>query len=72
MKFERYQEPGREAPPGVRVWRGGHVESVHVVHAAVVDADGGLLSAHGDPQRRAWFRSAAKPIQVLPLVEEGL
>ncbi|MGH7550358.1 MAG: asparaginase [Gemmatimonadota bacterium] len=58
--------------PGVRVWRGGRVESIHAVHAAVVDADGGLLSAHGDPQRRAWFRSAAKPIQVLPLVEEGL
>lgn len=57
---------------GVRVWRGGRVESVHAVHAAVADADGRLVSAHGDPQRRAFFRSSAKPIQVLPLVEEGL
>jgi L-asparaginase II len=48
------------------------VESIHLVHAAVADAAGGLVSAHGDPERRAWIRSAAKPIQILPLVEDGL
>lgn len=58
--------------PGVRVWRGGWIESLHAVHAAVADADGRLVSAHGDPERRAYMRSSAKPIQVLPLVEEGL
>lgn len=57
---------------GVRVWRGGRVESVHAVHAAVADAAGRLVSAHGDPGRRAYIRSSAKPIQVLPLIEEGL
>ncbi len=58
--------------PGVRVWRGDRIESIHLVHAAVADAAGGLVSGHGDPERRAWIRSAAKPIQILPLVEGGL
>lgn len=58
--------------PGVRVWRGGRIESLHVVHAVVADREGHLRSVHGDPGRRAWIRSSAKPIQVLPLVEEGL
>ncbi|MGH7606938.1 MAG: asparaginase, partial [Gemmatimonadales bacterium] len=57
---------------GVRVWRGDEIESFHSVVAAVVDADGRTVARHGDPSRRAWLRSSAKPIQLLPLVEEGL
>lgn len=57
---------------GVRVWRGGEVESVHAVAAAVVDERGRLVQRHGDPRRRAFLRSSAKPIQLLPLVEEGV
>ena len=56
----------------MRVWRGDEIESLHVVAAAVVDESGGTLYRHGDPARRAWLRSSAKPIQLLPLVEEGL
>ena len=59
-------------PEGVRVWRGDEIESLHSVVAAVVDADGRTVARHGDPSRRAWLRSSAKPIQLLPLVEEGL
>lgn len=58
-------------PVGVRVWRGGEIESRHLVHAALV-RDGSLAAAHGDPSTRAYMRSSAKPIQLLPLVEEGL
>ncbi|HKY60047.1 MAG TPA: asparaginase [Gemmatimonadota bacterium] len=58
--------------PGVRVWRGGRIESLHAIHAAVAGPEGSLRSAHGDPGREAWIRSSAKPIQVLPLIEEGL
>jgi L-asparaginase II len=58
--------------PGVRVWRGERIESLHDVHAAVAGPEGRLRSAHGDPGRGAWIRSSAKPIQILPLVEEGL
>jgi L-asparaginase II/alkylhydroperoxidase/carboxymuconolactone decarboxylase family protein YurZ len=59
-------------PEGVRVWRGDEIESLHSVVAAIVDVDGRMVARHGDPTRRAWLRSSAKPIQLLPLVEEGL
>lgn len=59
-------------PEGVRVWRGSELESVHVVDAAVSDARGRTNARHGAPERRAFLRSAAKPVQVLPLIEEGL
>jgi L-asparaginase II len=55
----------------VIVSRSGVVESRHRVHAAVVDADGTLLHSARDPQRVAWWRSCAKPFQVLPLVADG-
>jgi L-asparaginase II len=57
---------------GVRVWRAEEIESVHQVHAALAGADGALLARTGDPRRRAFLRSTAKPIQLLPLVEEGV
>jgi L-asparaginase II len=55
----------------VEVMRGAVVESVHRVSAAVVDADGQLRASVGDPDFFAFLRSAAKPLQALPLVEDG-
>lgn len=57
---------------GVRLWRGGEIESTHAVHAAVVDDHGRTIAGHGDPAARSYLRSAAKPIQLLPLIEEGI
>ena len=54
------------------MWRGDEIESFHAVVAAVVDAGGRILHRLDDPARRAWLRSSAKPVQLLPLVEEGL
>src|SRR5881396_1919506 len=51
--------------------RGSVVESRHVVHVAVVDAAGKLVAAAGDPDLVTFWRSAAKPFQALPLVEDG-
>ncbi|MCP3104559.1 asparaginase [Myxococcus sp. K15C18031901] len=51
--------------------RSGFVESVHSVHVAVVDAEGRWVAASGAPERRTWWRSAAKPFQALAVVEEG-
>ncbi|HEX5631844.1 MAG TPA: asparaginase [Gemmatimonadales bacterium] len=51
--------------------RGGQVESVHRVSAAVVDADGRLLLASGTPDLVTFWRSAAKPFQALPFVADG-
>lgn len=52
--------------------RGGIVESRHLVHVAVCDADGRLAASCGAPDLEVFYRSAAKPLQALPLVEEGV
>jgi L-asparaginase II len=51
--------------------RGPLVESVHRVAVAIVDASGRLLAASGDHDLVTWWRSAAKPFQSLPLVQDG-
>jgi L-asparaginase II len=51
--------------------RGGIVESVHRVSAAVVDRTGRLVAEAGDPMLVTFWRSAAKPFQAAPVVEEG-
>jgi L-asparaginase II len=55
----------------VGVTRGDVVESRHRVHAAVVDAHGTLLEAARDPELRVWWRSCAKPFQIMPLLRSG-
>lgn len=55
----------------VEVTRGAVVESVHRVHVAVVDAGGRLRAFAGDPDLVTFLRSAAKPFQALPLVDDG-
>jgi L-asparaginase II len=52
----------------VVVLRGEMVEARHRVHAAMVDAEGRLVRAVGDPGLVTFMRSSAKPIQALPLV----
>jgi len=51
--------------------RGGVVEAVHDLHVAVVDSTGGIVARTGDPELVTFWRSAAKPFQALPLVEDG-
>ena len=55
----------------VIVTRGNTVESLHRVHAAVVDSRDRLLGAAGDSGLKTWWRSCAKPFQVMPLLESG-
>lgn len=54
------------------VRRGRVVESGHVIHAAVVDGTGHLIASVGDPERAIVYRSAAKPFQAVPLVDDGV
>jgi len=51
--------------------RGGTPESVHGIEGVVVDARGQVLAATGRPDFATFFRSSAKPFQMLPLVERG-
>ena len=59
-------------PLWVEATRGGIVESRHRVSVAVVDRDGRLVASAGDPDLVAFWRSAAKPFQAMPWVEEGV
>ncbi len=56
----------------VEAIRGPLTESVHRISVAVVRADGRLLASAGDPGHVTWWRSAAKPFQAMPLVEDGV
>ena len=53
------------------VWRGDVLESVHEVHAALVNTDGELLAYAGDPYLVTTARSALKPFQLLPTLLGG-
>lgn len=55
----------------VEVTRGPLVENLHRGHAAVVDNSGKLLYSYGDPRFLTYWRSSAKPVQALPVVESG-
>ncbi len=55
----------------VVVTRGNSVESFHRVHAAAVDACDTLLGSSGDPELLTFWRSCAKPFQIIPLLESG-
>ena len=61
----------REPVLQVVVERGRTAESVHRVHATVADASGVLVRCWGESGRTVLLRSAAKPFQALPLVEDG-
>ncbi|MES2306060.1 MAG: asparaginase [Gemmatimonadota bacterium] len=51
--------------------RGPLVESIHRVSVAVTRPDGEMVAWAGDPSQVTFWRSAAKPFQLLPLVEDG-
>ena len=57
--------------PLVAITRGELVESLHRGFVAIVDADGRIPWCAGDPMHVTYFRSSAKPIQVLPIIASG-
>ena len=56
-------------PISVAARRGGTVESIHGVHAVAV-RNGEIVTSAGDPELVTFMRSAAKPIQAVPLARE--
>jgi L-asparaginase II len=68
------QVPHPAAPPHVAlasVTRGDAIDSVHYGSVAVVDREGRVLFAAGDPHYLTTTRSALKPLQALPFVAGG-
>lgn len=57
--------------PLALVYRGSHVESFHAGSIAIVDSWGRLLACAGEPNHPTCIRSAAKPFQAIPLLEDG-
>jgi L-asparaginase II len=55
----------------VAVTRGDETESEHRVHAAVVGEADQLLGAAGDSNAFTYWRSCAKPFQVIPFLSSG-
>ncbi|PAB57375.1 asparaginase [Anaeromicrobium sediminis] len=55
----------------VHVYRGTEVESIHRGDVVGVDSQGKVIFEYGDKLKRTFWRSAAKPIQAIPLVEAG-
>ncbi len=55
----------------IELWRGGMLESLHLGHAVICDATGGIVEAWGDPEAVIFPRSSCKMIQALPLIESG-
>lgn len=72
MQNETNKDYGRKGlVPLAAVTRNRHVESVHYGCICVVDAQGRIIYRKGDPDTKFYFRSSAKPIQVLPFIKSG-
>lgn len=57
--------------PMAEIWRGDLLESLHLGHAVICDASGGIVHSWGDPDALIYPRSSAKMIQALPLITSG-
>lgn len=55
----------------VHVYRGEEIESIHRGDIVAVDKNGEIIFSYGDPYKRTYWRSAAKPFQVTVFVESG-
>jgi L-asparaginase II len=64
-------QSGNQTPALVEVTRGSMIESRHRGFIAVVDASGAVVASLGDIGTPAWFRSAAKPFQTIPIIASG-
>ena len=59
------------AEPLVEVRRGAITESRHRGHIVAIEPDGNVVAALGAPHNVTFLRSAAKPLQALPLLTSG-
>ena len=55
----------------VHVIRSGHVDLIHYGSVVVTDTSGEIIYSVGDPDRPAFLRSSAKPLQAITTAESG-
>ena len=60
-----------KSEPMVHVVRSGFVDLVHYGCLAVADTAGNIVYSVGDPERPAYMRSSAKPLQAIATAESG-
>ncbi|MCX7745326.1 MAG: asparaginase [Clostridia bacterium] len=53
------------------VTRDGYIESIHYGFVCVINSFGKVLYNLGDYNTKIFFRSSAKPVQVIPLIQSG-
>jgi L-asparaginase II len=72
--FVQETQNGVKTAPALlaNVTRGGSVESQHFGHVVVVEAEGRIVFALGDPRFVTYIRSAAKPFQAMPLFDDAV
>ncbi|CAO0822367.1 Asparaginase [Desulfarculales bacterium] len=63
--------PAEYAPPLLELKRGGLTESVHRGAVAVCNFSGKRIKGLGHPAMPSFLRSAAKPLQALPIITTG-
>jgi L-asparaginase II len=54
-----------------QVVRGETIESIHRGHLIVVSGEGEIIASLGDPETVTFWRSSAKPFQVIPILKSG-
>lgn len=55
----------------VHVVRSGHLDLIHYGSVVVTDTRGEIIYSVGDPERSAFLRSSAKPLQAIATAESG-
>jgi L-asparaginase II len=63
--------PDAANPVVATVTRAGRIESIHRGFGAVADREGNVVAEFGDAETPVYWRSAAKPFQVMPFLEGG-
>jgi L-asparaginase II len=65
------ENTSRKSEDTIHTHRGGIIENVFRIHAAVTSSTGQLLYELGNPSRMVLARSAAKPAQTLAILQTG-
>lgn len=57
--------------PLVAVTRNNYIESVHYGYICITNSHGEIIYSSGDINTSIFFRSSAKPLQIIPLIDSG-